>query len=439
MLEANSSSNAPPSPDAVLPPLDADQLRALRQVGSEWGQSSNGRSRSLPIDPSLSRQPALSQPTRGGRLVHVRPASGSPDALEATIDEDGTGGDRRTVGRRFRRAVLGPPLKSTAIVQERMRKLVALPVLSADALSSVAYGPEAMLAVLVLAGGPGLGWSLPISGAIAFLMLAVGLSYRQTIRAYPHGGGSYIVASANLGRVPGLLAAAGLITDYVLTVAVSISSGLAAVTSAIPSLQAAVVPIGLALIAFLLAANLRGVRQAGALFAAPTYAFIFAIALLLIVGLVDAGRRGFHPVPAPVLHASQGVGLLLVLRAFASGSTAMTGIEAISNGLSGGIPNGWDRAARRRHRRRERSDPHRAGGQRESLTGYRRASQRPPWRLLPARSGEGRCKTRPTGLLPHREQRIDADSARDHDPRSARLASPASRRAPGRPFRSPMR
>ena len=336
--------NAPPSPDAVLPPLDADQLRALRDVGSEWGQSSNETERSLPIDPSLSHQPELSQPTRGGRLLHVNPASGSPDELEATIDEDGTGLDPRTVARRFRRAVLGPPLKSTAIVQERMRKLVALPVLSADALSSVAYGPEAMLAVLVLAGGAGLGWSLPISGAIAFLMLAVGLSYRQTIRAYPHGGGSYIVASANLGRVPGLVAAAGLITDYVLTVAVSVSSGLAAVTSAVPSLQAAVVPIGVALIAFLLAANLRGVRQAGALFAAPTYAFIFAIALLVIVAFVDAGRRGFHPVPLPVLHASQGVGVLLVLRAFASGSTAMTGIEAISNAVPAFKPVEWRNA-----------------------------------------------------------------------------------------------
>ena len=214
-----------------------------------------------------------------------------------------------------------------------MRKLIALPVLSADALSSVAYGPEAMLAVLVLAGGSGLGWSLPVSAAIAFLMLAVGLSYRQTIRAYPHGGGSYIVASANLGRVPGLVAAAGLITDYVLTVAVSISSGLAAVTSAIPSLHSAVVPIGLAVIALLLAANLRGVRQAGVLFAAPTYAFIVAIALLVIVGLFDAGGRGFRALPPPAVHASQAVTLLLVLRAFASGSTAMTGIEAISNAV----------------------------------------------------------------------------------------------------------
>ena len=316
MLEADSSANPAPSPDAVLPALDADQLRILRDVGSEWSQGSNAKQRSLPVDPSLGRQSESRQPTRSARFVHVNPAGGSPDQLEATLDDDGAGVDARSVGRRIRRAVLGPPLKSTAIVQERMRKLVALPVLSADALSSVAYGPEAMLAVLVLAGGAGLGWSLPISGAIAFLMLAVGLSYRQTIRAYPHGGGSYIVASANLGRVPGLLAAAGLITDYVLTVAVSISSGLAAVTSAVPSLRAAVVPIGVVLIAFLLGANLRGVRQAGALFAAPTYAFIFGIALLVIVAFVDAGRRGFHPVPVPVLHASQGVGVLLMLRAF---------------------------------------------------------------------------------------------------------------------------
>ncbi|MGZ4325306.1 MAG: APC family permease [Solirubrobacteraceae bacterium] len=344
MLEADSSSSAAPTPDAVLPPLDADQLQALGQVGSEWGQSPNGGSCSVPVDPSLGHQPELSRPTRGGRLVHVTPASGSADELEATIDEDGTGLDLRTAGRRVRRAVLGPPLKSTAIVQERMRKLIALPVLSADALSSVAYGPEAMLAVLVLAGGPGLGWSLPISGAIAFLMLAVGLSYRQTIRAYPHGGGSYIVASENLGRVPGLLAAAGLITDYVLTVAVSISSGLAAMTSAVPALQSAVVPIGVALIVFLLAANVRGVRQAGALFAAPTYAFIAAIALLILVGMLDAGRHGFHALPTPAVHASQGVGLLLVLRAFASGSTAMTGIEAISNAVPAFKPVEWRNA-----------------------------------------------------------------------------------------------
>jgi amino acid transporter len=296
------------------------------------------------VDPSLDLEPELEQPTRWGRLVHVTPADGSTDGLEATIDDGSSSADLESMAHRVRRAVLGPPLRSSAIVQERMRKLVALPVLSADALSSVAYGPEAMLAVLVLAGGAGLAWSLPITGAIAFMIVVVGMSYRQTIRAYPQGGGSYIVATANLGRVPGLMAAAGLITDYVLTVAVSISSGLAAVTSAVPGLQSAVVPIGIGMIAVLLIANVRGVRQAGALFAAPTYLFILAIAVLVIAGLVDAAGRDFHALPRPAAHASQAVGLLLVLRAFSSGSTAMTGIEAISNAVPVFKPPEWRNA-----------------------------------------------------------------------------------------------
>ncbi|MFD9124222.1 APC family permease [Kitasatospora sp. NPDC059571] len=225
-----------------------------------------------------------------------------------------------------------------------MRKLVALPVLSADALSSVAYGPEAMLAVLVLAGGAGLRYSVPIAVTIVFLMLAVGVSYRQTIRAYPHGGGSYIVATANLGRVPGLAAAAGLMTDYILTVAISIASGMAAVTSAIPSLRTDVVPIGVVVIAVLLAGNLRGVRQAGALFAAPTYAFVIAVLVLVATGLSDAADRGFQPTPTPQLTATESVSLLLVLRAFASGSTAMTGIEAISNAVPAFQPTEWRNA-----------------------------------------------------------------------------------------------
>lgn len=244
----------------------------------------------------------------------------------------------------MRRVVLGAALKSTAIAQERMRKLVALPVLSADALSSVAYGPEAMLAVLVLGGAAGLAYTVPIAATIAFLMLAVGVSYRQTIRAYPHGGGSYIVASDNLGRVPGLIAAAGLMTDYILTVAVSIASGVAAIASAVPSLATDAVPIGVGVIALLLAGNLRGIRQAGALFAAPTYAFIIAVFALVAVGLVDAAGRGFHPTATPHLNATESVGVLLVMRAFASGSTAMTGIEAISNAVPAFKPVEWRNA-----------------------------------------------------------------------------------------------
>ena len=245
---------------------------------------------------------------------------------------------------RVRRVLLGPPLDDSAIAVERMRKLVALPVLSADALSSVAYGPEALLAVLVLAGSAGLSYSLPIGAAIVLLMLAVGVSYRQTIRAYPHGGGSYIVATDNLGRIPGLMAAAGLLVDYIMTVAVSVAAGIAAITSAAPSLTPDTTAIGLAVIAVLLVGNLRGVRQAGAIFAAPTYAFIIAIAAVVIAGLIHAAGHGFHPVRPPHLPVTEAAGLFLALRAFASGSTAMTGIEAVSNAVPAFRPTEWRNA-----------------------------------------------------------------------------------------------
>ena len=200
-----------------------------------------------------------------------------------------------------------------------------------------------MLAVLVLAGLPGLSYSPPVGAAIVFLMLAVGVSYRQTIRAYPQGGGSYIVASEELGHVPGLMAAAGLLIDYIMTVAVSIASGVAAITSAYPSMQPATVWIG-GVIVILLAGNLRGVRQAGAVFAVPTYAFIATTAALVVAGLAQAAGRGFHPVPVRHLAMVQAVTVLLVLRAFASGSTAMTGIEAISNAVPAFKPVEWRNA-----------------------------------------------------------------------------------------------
>ena len=334
---AVSEDSKPPAPDAILPALGADDVAALRGVGRRWEANRSGPPAALPVDPSL-HHGAPPEPTRFGRIVPVGPRTGLVGEVEADTSE----GD--PVARRLRRVLFGPPLRSTAIAEERMRKLVALPVLSADALSSVAYGPEAMLVILVLGGGAGLGWSIPISGAIAFLMLAVGLSYRQTIRAYPHGGGSYIVATDNLGRIAGLVAAAGLVTDYVLTVTVSVASGWDAVTSAVPALSPMIVPLGLGTIVLLLAGNLRGVRQAGALFAAPTYAFILAIMLMVAVGLIDSAAHGFRPVPRPPLHASEGVGLLLVLRAFASGSTAMTGIEAISNAVPVFKPVEWKNA-----------------------------------------------------------------------------------------------
>src|SRR5271165_6672424 len=338
-----------PSPDALLPKLDEGQLEVLHRVGREWDRVCGDREvwrRALPVDPDLGSYPDATEirPTRFGRFVPVAGQHGKLPAIEATSEAETPSSLLGRAGHELRRVVVGRPLSATAIARERMRKLVALPVLSADALSSVAYGPEAMLAILVLAGAAGLSYSLPIAATIAFLMLAVGVSYRQTIRAYPHGGGSYIVASDNLGRVAGLVAAAGLMTDYILTVSVSIASGLEAITSAIPSLSSATVPIGAGVIVVLLAGNLRGVRQAGLLFAAPTYLFILAMFVLVAVGLLDASARNFQATPRPPITATEAVSALLILRAFSSGSTAMTGIEAISNAVPAFKPVEWRNA-----------------------------------------------------------------------------------------------
>src|SRR5271166_3458505 len=338
-----------PRPDALIPALDEGQLAALREIGREWDRVSADPQvwrQALPVDPSLGEYPEASEirPALFPRFVPVAGQDGQLPPIQTTSVSETPPTPTGRAGQALRRLVFGPPLDASAIAVERMRKLVALPVLSADALSSVAYGPQAMLAVLVLAGLPGLSYSLPVGAAIVVLMLTVGVSYRQTIRAYPQGGGSYIVASEELGRVPGLMAAAGLLIDYVMTVAVSIASGVAAIASAYPSMQPATVWIGVGVIVILLAGNLRGVRQAGAVFAVPTYAFIAAIAALVAAGLVHAAGRGFHPVPVRHLAIVQAVTVLLVLRAFASGSTAMTGIEAISNAVPVFKPAEWRNA-----------------------------------------------------------------------------------------------
>ncbi len=338
-----------PQPSAAMPALDEGQLAALREVGHEWGRvcaDPDAWRRALPVDPSLGEYPEPHEfrPTRFSRFVTVEGRHGQLPPIETTRAAEAPMTGVTQAGLRLRRVLLGKPLDASAIAVERMRKLIALPVLSADALSSVAYGPAAMLSILVLAGAAGLAYSLPIAVAIALLMLLVGVSYRQTIRAYPQGGGSYIVASDNLGRLAGLMAAAGLLIDYIMTVAVSISSGVASITSAFPSLGPDTVPIGLAVIGVLLLGNLRGIRQAGVMFAAPTYAFIAAIGILVVGGLVHAAGRGFHPAPAGHLAVLQGVGIVLVLRAFASGSTAMTGIEAVSNAVPAFRPAEWRNA-----------------------------------------------------------------------------------------------
>jgi amino acid transporter len=324
-------------PGSTVIGLDEEELNILRQVGGHWSRSVGPRQAwlgALPVDPGLHRFPDSLEPGRGGRFAAVDFVE-TEDSTEIVATAHAGAGTSRfgRMASTWRRLVLGVPLSASAVAHERMRKLVALPILSSDALSSVAYGPEAMLAVLALAGSGALGLSLWVSAAIVVLMVAVGISYRQLIRAYPHGGGSYIVADRNLGELPALIAAAGLMIDYVLTVAVSVSAGVLAITSAIPGLAQHTLPLGLATIAILLAGNLRGVREAGAIFSAPTYAFALGIFGLIAVGLVDASLGGLSPTPAPPIEPVEGLTVLLVLRAFSSGATAMTGIEAISNAV----------------------------------------------------------------------------------------------------------
>lgn len=229
--------------------------------------------------------------------------------------------------------LIGQPISTARQAHERLTKVKALAVLSSDALSSVAYATDQILQVLVLAGTAALFMSLPIGGAILLVLIAVTLSYRQTVKPYPTGGGSYVVAKDNLGPVAGLTAGAALMTDYVLTVAVSISAGVLAVRSAVPELKPYVVIAGVVVIGLLVLGNLRGIRESGSIFALPTYLFILAIAILIaggVVRIVLFGTGGANPPPA---HAVEGLGFFLVLKAFSSGCTALTGVEAISNGV----------------------------------------------------------------------------------------------------------
>ncbi|MDQ6691852.1 MAG: APC family permease [Candidatus Dormibacteraeota bacterium] len=322
--------------DAQLPALDEQAVAALREVGSQWASCMPDRAawdRALPVDPELRYLDG--EPEGGGRFVRIRSATRQDgEDLEATPIGDERDSRAGRVEYAARRVLIGPPLRSSALAEQRMSRRLALPVLSPDAISSVAYGPEAMMAILVAAGSSELKLSLPIGAVLVALMVSVGLGYRQVIRAYPHGGGSYVVASDSLAPTWGLVAGAGLILDYVLTVAVSVAAGVAAVTSAIPSLIPATVPIGLAVIVVLVVGNLRGVRAAGALFAVPTYLFVSAIALIVIVGLVKSASHGFAAAAPVSHHATEALGLLLILRAFASGATAMTGIEVISDAVS---------------------------------------------------------------------------------------------------------
>ena len=235
-----------------------------------------------------------------------------------------------------KRALIGVPLPTARAEHERLTKFKALAVLSSDAISSVAFATEAILINLVVAGSMHLGATLPISLVILALLVIVTLSYRQTIPAYPNGGGSYIVARENLGLLPGLVAASALMIDYVLNVAVCIAAGVHNIVSVFPTLQSYVVPMDLALMAVMTILNLRGLRESGSIFALPTYFFIVSASLLIIVGLIKAYIFLHQPLIGtftPAVQAIEPLSLLIILRSFATGCTAMTGIEAISNGI----------------------------------------------------------------------------------------------------------
>jgi amino acid transporter len=234
----------------------------------------------------------------------------------------------------LKRFLLGSPLPSSQASRERLTKVTGLAVLSSDALSSVAYATDAMLAVLVPAGVVAVSATRPLAFLIAALLIVVTFSYRQTIHAYPRGGGAYIVAKDNLGVVPGLAAATALLIDYVLTVSVSTAAGVAAVVSAAPSVGHYRVELAVAFIGIIAWGNLRGVRESGRMFAIPTYIFIGSVFALLAVAGVRAALGEFPAAASAIpTEVAGGVTLFVLLHAFANGCTAMTGVEAISNGI----------------------------------------------------------------------------------------------------------
>jgi amino acid transporter len=234
----------------------------------------------------------------------------------------------------LKRLVVGRPKSSAELEHTLLPKVIALPVFASDPLSSNAYATQEILLVLGLAGTLALGQVVPISIAVALLLATVVTSYRQTVRAYPTGGGAYRVARDNLGKYAGLLAASALLIDYVMTVAVSVTSGVDAIISAIPDLRDVKIALAILFILFVTLANLRGVREAGTFFAVPTYGFVLSIYLLLITGFIKclggcpAAESATHP-----LEAETALTIFVILKAFSAGTTALTGVEAIADGV----------------------------------------------------------------------------------------------------------
>jgi amino acid transporter len=237
---------------------------------------------------------------------------------------------------RVRALVFGKPLSSAQEIEERLSKKLALPIFSSDAISSSAYATDEILRVLVLAGLAWMTWSIWVAAAIALMLTIVAFSYRQVCRGYPSGGGAYVVARENLGPNFGLIAAAALMVDYVMTVAVSSASALANLATAFTAIQPYKVELGALVIILVTAANLRGIRESGNIFAIPTYLFVGMALLAIGVGLMNTATGAAHHLDAPLLAETPGVQaftMLLLLKAFAGGSVALTGVEAIANGV----------------------------------------------------------------------------------------------------------
>jgi amino acid transporter len=233
----------------------------------------------------------------------------------------------------LRHLLIGPPLPTQRLAEERLNKMRALAAFSPDALSSIAYANQEIFLGLVVAGSAGLAYSWSIGVAIALLLGMLALSYFQTLHAYPNGGGSYTVARENLGALPGLIAAAALMIDYVLTAAVSLTAGVAAIASAFPALWTYRVEIALVLLAIIMLANMRGLRETGTLMAIPVYLFLAAYLSMLAIGILRAFSEGPSALTATAPPAIVALTPFLILHTFAAGCTALTGIEAISNGV----------------------------------------------------------------------------------------------------------
>jgi amino acid transporter len=324
------------------PELPSSQAGASQ--GPQRGEHSTPTAAPHRVKPDLRTQEVMRGSHPGDRYVRYGRNVGpfrrrGGGILAASIE---AGAPRSAWGRFWygiKRVLIGSPLSTEQALHERLTNVKALAVLSSDALSSVAYATEEILRILLLAGAAALTWAMPLAGAVAVLMVIVISSYRQTIAAYPRGGGTYIVAKDNLGTLPGLAAASSILIGYILTVAVSVAAGIAAIYSLYPALRPYRVEICLVVVAFVTVSNLRGLREAGNIFAVPTYLFIVGIIAMLGYGLLRmffgvGGEMQYEP-PAELLRPETFVALDLVLlmRAFTQGAAALTGVEAIADGV----------------------------------------------------------------------------------------------------------